>query len=460
MFAGGDAYAVRNVRGWTYLYPPLFALLMGPLTGLQTHDAAYIWFLASLLLAAGCVVECRRVARLAWSGRTGGDAVGFVSSSIGASRAVGGAGSTPSRLPVVLGLLAFGAALLPGLNCLQRGQVGFAVLYPLLLGLRLVCEGVDQLGAGREEGAERLTGRRAFWGGFWMALPVAIKVTPALVPAAAGWWLALRSRGRRSAMELNGGSTQVGLNRGRSPAAPLISWLAGIAVGATSFFLLIPATLIGWNANVRQLGRWFTEVARSDDLGLREGIVRHSARNQSFENAVFHFANACGRVAGARESAFEEAKRISATVPFPVSPDRVRVASRVASIVFIGMLIACVSRVRAGRSAADLAVVAGLAGVVSLAVSPISWGHHFVLLLPGVMFVALRIAEQGFRRALWMGIIPLALVLLHYAWLEIAGYVGLLGLGTTAWCIAAMLMLARPGKVVAAGVSTPSEFSR
>ena len=33
-FDGRKPYEVANPRGWTYLYPPLFALLLGPLASL------------------------------------------------------------------------------------------------------------------------------------------------------------------------------------------------------------------------------------------------------------------------------------------------------------------------------------------------------------------------------------------------------------------------------------------
>ena len=37
------------------------------------------------------------------------------------------------------------AAIVPALNCLQRGQMGAALVYPLLLGFRLVWLGETRL---------------------------------------------------------------------------------------------------------------------------------------------------------------------------------------------------------------------------------------------------------------------------------------------------------------------------
>ena len=65
-----------------------------------------------------------------------------------------------------LGVFAVAAATLPALNCLQRGQVGIVKMYFLLLGLRLIVNGRSF--------------RAWLTGGIVLALPVVLKIVPAL----------------------------------------------------------------------------------------------------------------------------------------------------------------------------------------------------------------------------------------------------------------------------------------
>src|SRR5262249_6125599 len=37
MLRGSDPYTVTNPRGWHYLYPPLFAILVGPLAAIDSQ---------------------------------------------------------------------------------------------------------------------------------------------------------------------------------------------------------------------------------------------------------------------------------------------------------------------------------------------------------------------------------------------------------------------------------------
>ena len=57
-FDGRDPYAVTNPRGWGYLYPPLFAILVVPLHALDPQLQVVVWFLLSLLLAWAAWGEC------------------------------------------------------------------------------------------------------------------------------------------------------------------------------------------------------------------------------------------------------------------------------------------------------------------------------------------------------------------------------------------------------------------
>src|SRR6516164_6087864 len=59
MFDGRDPYLVTNPRGWHYLYPPLFAILVAPLGLLDSQWQAAAWFAISILAAWGSYFECR-----------------------------------------------------------------------------------------------------------------------------------------------------------------------------------------------------------------------------------------------------------------------------------------------------------------------------------------------------------------------------------------------------------------
>ena len=92
----------------------------------------------------------------------------------------------------------------------------------------------------------------------------------------------------------------------------------------------------------------------------------------------------------------------------------------------------------------NLAVGFALACVAMLAVSPIARGHYFLLLAPAVLLVPLWLDRRGYGRAgVVMAAIPAILSVLHYVLLPYAGRVGLLGLGTAAWLMAALVLMAR-----------------
>ncbi len=121
-FDGRDPYEVTNPRGWMYLYPPLFAILMAPLHALPPQWQGVLWSFLSLAMAWGCYRETIRLlghARISefTSGSDAGKTFRWI------------------RVATVT------AILFPTLDCLQRGQVGILILYLLLLGLRLVLEG-------------------------------------------------------------------------------------------------------------------------------------------------------------------------------------------------------------------------------------------------------------------------------------------------------------------------------
>src|SRR5436190_940496 len=58
MFDGRDPYQVANPRGWKYVYPPLFAIVMAPLHTWDPQFQVILWFAISVCLCWGCYREC------------------------------------------------------------------------------------------------------------------------------------------------------------------------------------------------------------------------------------------------------------------------------------------------------------------------------------------------------------------------------------------------------------------
>ena len=64
---GTDIYQVRNERGWAYVYPPPFAILMAPFARLSVFWGALVWYVISVALIIWALVMCVRTVRLAFS---------------------------------------------------------------------------------------------------------------------------------------------------------------------------------------------------------------------------------------------------------------------------------------------------------------------------------------------------------------------------------------------------------
>src|SRR5580698_838076 len=60
-FDGRDPYQVSNPRGWRYLYPPMFAILVAPLHALPPMGQVAVWFVLSVAMVFGCYFELRRI---------------------------------------------------------------------------------------------------------------------------------------------------------------------------------------------------------------------------------------------------------------------------------------------------------------------------------------------------------------------------------------------------------------
>lgn len=377
-FDGRDPYVITNVRGWHYLYPPLFALLLAPLTPLAPEWQATIWCLVSLLLGWGCILEMRRLARL-----------------------------VVDPVPRVHLVLAFLAALFPALDTLQRGQAGLAVLYPLVLGLRLSLTGTS-------------SGTR-FLGGLLLALPAAFKVTPALPVA-----VFLLGRLVRAVREKE-------------------SWVfllpaSGAVCGALVWLILLPAALLGWRANLDHLQTWSRVVLATEGADPDPGVQPHNAANQGLSNAVYR----CGNFLLAKLGEAPDDRLIDHPDhrgrPTPMDTPAFRTTVRAIRVAFVVLLLLLALRTAGGGG--ELALF-GLACAVSLVLSPVSRNHHFVLLWPAVLLVPLELARRGVRGARPLAAAAAAVSLLHYTSPRFWGRLGLLGISTALWCIAAWWLLYR-----------------
>ena len=395
-FDGRDPYAVSNPRGWHYLYPPLLAITLAPLSKLDSEWQVVIWYFFNLAVAWGCCYESLRMLRLV----------------------------KPTAIfaaPTWLVALAAAAMLFPTLNCLQRGQVGLLVTYFVLLGLRLSLGSRSWLG----------------WtaGGFSLALAIAVKLTP-IMPA-----LFL--------VALLGLPVMMGWNHRKLAQAATL--LGGIMAGLVVFLLLLPAAAVGWPANLHHLHRFVDLIVFNHDMGGENDLTYHSVRNQSLTNAVYRLGN---WVAYAWEGGPDDLAepKPGETVVMPMDHP---IVHRVVMAVRLGLLVLLTAvGWRAARRGAtlDLAAAFGAACVATLLVSPLSWGHHYLIAAPGFLFVPVWYWRQGrIRFAKSLAISACGLVFAHYLLLDWTGRAGLLGLGTTIWFLAAAIgMLQRFAAVNAA----------
>ncbi|MBI2827380.1 MAG: DUF2029 domain-containing protein [Planctomycetia bacterium] len=402
-FDGRDPYAVTNVRGWGYCYPPMFALLVAPLSTLDPRWQVTVWFFISAAAVWGCYRECARIARHFAAASTGGAA-------------------SEGEFPRWLVWAAVAVSLFPVLNCLQRGQVDVVKLYLVLLGFRLCVAGT--------------TWRAWFGGGAALAAAVVLKLTPLLPLAVLGAMLVARLVFRPLDDSRSGGrAIAVGL---------------GATCGAVALLLIAPAAFLGWNANLGYIERFHHEkVAKVNDFheADRTGNTR-TLRNQSLSNAVIRLGDFIGYefLGGYDDRLIDRA--------WPDSPpmvmddpgvDRVLLVSRAAVLALLG--VAGLLAVLRGDRLAQGATF-GLACAAALVVSPISRGYYFAELAPGVLLLPLWLDRRGMpvaaRVVAWA---PAVLVGLHYGLLPVTGRLGVLGLGTTVWCATGLLLVAVGGRL-------------
>jgi len=391
-FDGREPYEVSNIRGWKYLYPPLFALLVAPLAALTPPWQATFFFVISIGLCLGSYFECRRLL----AGTLAGD-------------------PPPRKFIVSLSAVAGLTVLFPALNCLQRGQIGVVLLYPLLLGFRLVL-----LGKGRTEW---------FLGGLMLALPVVLKLTPILPVGCILLALIVAASSRRRAVAEHSPFLPLSLS-------PCLSTCIGTLAGCVLFALLLPASLLGWHTNLGHLHTWYTRVATKVDHDRTDHFAGagSTVRNQSFSNAVQRFGNwAAFEFAGGPDDRLvdhDAAAMGAMPMDRPLVHNLLLAGRGLAGLLLLAAVIVLGRR----GDRVSLGLVLGLSCVATFVVSPVARGHYFVLYLPAVIFGGVWMRERRAEKSAFRFVaVPMFLCLLHYMALKYAGRVGVLGIGTTVW---------------------------
>jgi hypothetical protein len=439
MFDGRDPYLVSNPRGWHYLYPPLFAIVMAPLSLLPTTEQALIWYALSCLCLVGIVVELRRLWR--WQ----------VEQRLAENQ------TATTDIPAWLGWTVVAGLALPTLNCLQRGQVGVCIVYFLLLGARLVlCS---------------TTKRGILLGGLVLALPVTIKLTP-LLPAAmlAGgllvqdlvrWARARRTKQQAPSINKLPLSPSLALvlseaitqrkKADQANTSPVISpshesyrgvWscVGGIA-GLLLWFLLVPAVTIGSAANTAHLRTWMNRVVANDNVGAANDFNFKSKRNQSLDNGVRRLGNLLAYASGNGPDDQLVDRPDMPQTAMPMETATVDRGIKLAVLGFLLGLAALVLRTAWQSSLTLWPAVFGLGCLATTIVSPLSWGHHYVMAAPAMLFVPALLLQPGKQRAaMILAGSAAALCMSHYVALEVAGRIGLLGIGMSVWTVAAIVV--------------------
>jgi Glycosyltransferase family 87 len=384
-FDGRDPYRVTNARGWHYLYPPLFALMVAPLSIFDTATQVVTWYVVNVLLSLGCLWEARGLWR-------------FVS------------GSASNRILWVAGC-ALVAGFLPFLDCMQSGQLGIAILYFLMLGSRLVIQGQSRLSW--------------FLGGLVLALPAVVPSLPVAFLLCQRWSAVVKPR------------------TGPRTWAQATSLTAGLSAGFLLFVLAIPASLVGWRANLDYLSEWHLRVVTNERVGADKNFNIHSYRNQSLANAAY----LCEKSIAARWAPQSRANH---------SPDRPERIVHAEVRILIGLILAALLLIGCllGRQtdALDQATAFGLACCSTLLVSPLSWGHYYMAQTPAALLCPIWLLQRGRPvQARIVAVAPPVLAWSHYLAMPYLGELGLLGLGTTVWFLGVCVLIVGNEVAVASG---------
>jgi hypothetical protein len=255
-----------------------------------------------------------------------------------------------------------------------------------------------------------------FLGGLTLSLPASIKLVPSLPVAflLAQQWLAV-----------------VFPQSGRRPWGRAITSSAGAFLGALLFLLVVPGLVIGWQKNLHYLAVWQKQVVTNERVGPQSNFNIHSFRNQSLANGVFLLSESIRPAAApAADSNARPARNGPGRIANPIA----RIGIGVVLIALLGVAVIVGRR----ENGPDAFTAFGLACCAMLLVSPLAWGHYFMAELPALICVPMSLSRRGMLRASRVAaVIPVGLSWSYYVAMPYVGGVGILGLGTAAWFVAA-----------------------
>jgi len=395
-FDGRDPYEVTNPRGWMYLYPPLFAILMAPLHTLPPQWQGVVWYFLSLAMAWGCYRETIRLLKQA---------------EVEEFSYEEGAGKTFRWIQVAVIVV----ILFPTLDCLQRGQVGILILNLLLIGIRVVLEGASW--------------QKPIVGGMLLSLSIVFKIIPALPVFFLLFLLMVHhfqktEEAKRSYRFLSAGT--------------------GVLAGLFLFFFFVTSIFIGWQSNVKHLKTWSRVIGTQAVEASVEGHFSnpHSPRNQSLSNALYF--------SGTQLAYWFSGNSEPNPWGYTQTVGRFMASTPVTNTILVIRVLLCLLLIplawKRSNSALDRLAVFGLACAAMLIASPVSRGHYFMLALPAVLFASLWVwKNMGPKKALLCASIPAILSLMHYVFItfpQMFAYMklgiicfGTLGIGITLWYV-------------------------
>jgi alpha-1,2-mannosyltransferase len=210
---------------------------------------------------------------------------------------------------------------------------------------------------------------------------------------------------------------------------------AGIGIGIAAAIKLVPAVFIGYLVVTRQYRAAVVATGTAAAVTLLAGVVAPGPSHTFWTDALWN----TDRVGPLADVANQSIRGVVA---------RLDISSIwwLAAVVVI-MAIWCV-RVRRAAAVADLTTGFALTGVLGCLISPVSWVHHLVFLVPAlVVCLDAALAETDRRRRrLRMGAVVVTCVMLSIKlgwlwWGDVHGWAGAVGSNMYVWVSLALLVM-------------------
>lgn len=337
LWAGVDIYQVR-----AFPTPPIMAILLTPFCSLDGKGAMTAWFVFKVACATLAIVWT-----MGFVGRRPG-AVGLKRETSTGNRELSQARQEPKDVSTVAGMVGLVLAVRPILGDLQHGNVNLWILF-------LVVASIVAFRAGRDVVA-----------GWLLSLAVACKLTPALVVMYFAW---------------------------KREWKIVVSSVVGLVV----WFLLVPASFLGWQRNLALLDHWAEVMVWPY---VAQGQVDTEQVNQSAPALLHRLLT--DRTAIEADDGESEVRIALATL----DPTAVHFLWKLlAGSLLIGLAWICRKQLW-DRTDPRWMHELGLVFLAMLLFSERSWKHHFVWLLPiGVVLAAAAVELWRAKQAVAAGAI-------------------------------------------------------